>query len=384
MPNSAGVAVVGIGETRNARHLPGEMSAWILDAVLLAAEDAGIEPSEIDGIVTESFTMPTELSDIVTVLGLRPDVFVANVAFSGAGTVAAPDLAAMAIETGRARNVLCYYGANYGSLLGGPFSFHGADPFKATFEIPFGLFPQPAYMAIMAQRYLEEFGYSEDEFAHVAMTARAWAAMHPDATKREGLTLEQYRQSTMVATPLRNADCALLSDGAAAFIMTSSERARDLRQPPVTVASCSHTSDPISLHSHLAVREDLLSLPSRVSGPAALRKAGLSVHDIDVFELYDCFSIIPLITLEDIGLHDRGASLEAFVKGDMLPGGATPLNTHGGLTAHSYLLGVSHFCEAVTQLRGAAGERQVPGAQHALVTGWAANEMSTCVLTNAV
>src|SRR5437764_1157080 len=216
-----GVAIVGIGETPNARHLPKEMSALLIDAILMACEDAGIAPAELDGVVTESFTMPTELSEVALTLGMKPDAFVAHVAFSGAGTVAAPELAAMAIETGRATNVVCFFGAKYGSLAGGPFSFHGADPLKANFELPYGLFPQPAYMALMAQRYLEEFGYSQEDFAHVAMTSPAWAAMHPTATKREGLTLDQYLQSPMVAAPLRNADCALLSDGAAAFIMTS-------------------------------------------------------------------------------------------------------------------------------------------------------------------
>ena len=164
--------------------------------------------------------------------------------------------------------------------------------------------------------------------------------------------------------------------------MTSAERARDLRQRPVVTASVAHTYDPISMHAHLAVREDMLSLPSKVSGPLALERAGMSIHDIDLFEVYDCFSIIPLVTLEDMGLHERGAALDGYVKGEMAPGGSTPVNTHGGLTAHSYLLGITHFNEAVAQLRGDAGERQVPGAQHALVTGWASNEMSTCILTN--
>ena len=137
-----GVAIVGIGETPNARHLPKEMSALLIDAILMACEDAGIAPAELDGVVTESFTMPTELSEVALTLGMKPDAFVAHVAFSGAGTVAAPELAAMAIETGRATNVVCFFGAKYGSLAGGPFSFHGADPLKANFELPYGLFPQ--------------------------------------------------------------------------------------------------------------------------------------------------------------------------------------------------------------------------------------------------
>lgn len=377
------LAIVGIGETPFPRAQPDTMASLCLDAVLAAANDAGIDAGEIDGIVTDNLHMSQIQYELIPGLRLREDTFVAHSGSSGAGTAAAPLLAALAIEHGLATNVVCVFGSKYGSAAGGPYSHHSHDPYKTSFELPYGFFPQAAYMAMMAQRYLHEYGYSIEEYASVAITTRAWASLHPEATKREPLTLEGYLESPLVAEPLRNVDCSLISDGAAAFLMTSAERARDLRRRPVLAVGCARVVEQVTEHAHLGIRENLLTLPSRLSGPNALRDAKITADDIDLLELYDCFSIVPVIQIEDMGFFERGAALAAYCKGETAPGGRLPVNTHGGLLAHSYLLGVSHICEAVKQLRGDAGDRQVPNAETALITGWAAMEHTSLILQAA-
>jgi acetyl-CoA acetyltransferase len=375
------IAIVGIGETPNARHLAEDLPTLAVQAIEAAVADAGLAISDIDGIVSEYFVSPALVYDLVSAFGWPEDIFSAHIGLCGAGTVASPLLAKMAIEAGLAKNIVCYFGVKWGTEAAAFSSHHSEDPYKANLEMPFGFFPQAAYMAAMANRYLAEYGYDRDDLARVSMTQRRWSSMHPEASKRELLTLEQYHASPMVSDPYHNADCALLSDGAAAFVMTTEDVAADLRQTPVVVAGCARSTSSVTEHAYLGVRPDLLSLPSSSSGPRALKAAGMTPDDIDVAELYDCFSIIPVIQLEDIGFCERGAGLGLYRDGVTAPGGRLPVNTHGGLTCHSYLLGISHLCEAVKQLRGDAADRQVPGARHALVGGWAGPEHSTAVLT---
>lgn len=377
------IGIVGIGETLTSRHMPQDLTSLLVEATEKAATDAGLSVSEIDGVVTEYYVSPGVLYDLVSAFGWSPDIFNANVGLTGSGTMAAPAVAQLAINAGLARNVLCYFGVKWGSDAAAFSSHHSEDPYKANLEMPFGYFPQAAYMACMANHYLATYGYTRDDLAMVPLTQRRWASMHPEATKREVLTLEQYHQSPMVADPFHNADCALLSDGAAAFVMTSERNARHMDCSPVYVQASVRSIEAITEHAYLSVRPDLLSLPSKLSGPKAFKTAGMGPEDIDVVELYDCFSIIPVVQLEDIGFCERGAALGLYRDGVTAPGGSLPVNTHGGLLAHSYLLGISHLCEAVKQLRGVAGERQVPGAETALVSGWAAQEHAISILSRS-
>lgn len=381
LANRKQVAIVGIGEVPPARHLPGTTSELALIAIERAVQDAGLTAGDIDGIVGEGTSGSLQvLPDVIATLGLSPDTFTAQGGGAGVGLVGSPLLAQLAIDAGLATTVVCFYAAQFGSESQSVYEYHAKIPVKAEFEIPHGMFPQPAYMAAMANRYLYEHGYQPDDLAQVTLSQREWAAKHPEAIKGELLSLDDYHTKPIIAAPLRNVDCSLMNDGAIAFVMTSVERARDLRQRPVRVAGSWRVNEPIGEHSHLAVREDFLSLPSRFSGPKALELAQISVKDIDLFEIYDCFSIIPVLQLEDLGVFERGEALAHYRKGEMRPGGSMPVNTHGGLLAHSYLIGGNHMVEAVRQLRGAAGDRQVAGAGTALVTGWSSQEHATTIL----
>lgn len=375
------VAIVGIGEVPPARHLPGTVPDLVLAAIERAVHDAGLTTADIDGIVGEGTSGSLQvLPDVIASLGLSPDTFTAQGGGAGVGLVGSPLLAQLAIDAGLATTVVCFYGARFGSESQSVYDYHAKIPVKAEFEIPHGMFPQPAYMAAMANRYLYEHQYEPDDLAQVTLSQREWAAKHPEAIKGEPLSLDDYHAKPIVAAPLRSVDCSLMNDGAIAFVMTSVERARDLRRRPVHVAGSWRVNEPTGEHSHLAVRQDYLSLPSRYSGPRALQLAQMSVKEIDVFEIYDCFSIIPVLQLEDLGVCEPGEALAHYRKGEMRPGGSLPVNTHGGLLSHSYLIGGNHMIEAVRQLRGEAGERQVTGAGSALVTGWSSQEHATTVL----
>ncbi|MGE0305818.1 MAG: thiolase family protein [Acidimicrobiia bacterium] len=374
------IAIVGIGETATARSLDATLPELLCEAVELAAHDAGLAISDIDGIVTETGFMPPHCYDIAASYGLSPDIFIGHTGLGGAGTIGSPALASIAIRSGAARNVLCLFGVKWGSETGAAYAYHSADPFKANLELPYGFFPQAAYMATSARQYLDRYGRTEVELAQVAIVTREWASLHPAAGKREPLSLDDYFASPLVADPLRNVDCCLLSDGAAAFIMSPIEVARDLRSEVIAVSGCGRSVEPITEHAYLSIRPDLLSLGSRISAPKAIERAGLTAAEIDVVEIYDCFSINTVIQLEDAGFCGRGEALDLYAERTSAPGGRLPVNTHGGLLSHSYLLGISHVCEAVTQLRHEAGDRQVDGARSAFVSGLAAMDHASLVL----
>jgi acetyl-CoA acetyltransferase len=295
--------------------------------------------------------------------------------------VGAPHLAALAIRAGIATSVISYYGADFGSSAGGPYAFPVALDTKAAIEMPAGWYGQPLYFAAMAQRYRHLYGLSPEQQAEVAIAARAHAVRTPGAMRRTPLTPADYLASPMVADPLRALDCSLISDGATAFVMTSLERARSLARPPAVVAGIGVGSVPETQASYFTQHPDYPSTPAALSAPRAFREAGLQPADVDVAEIYDCFTISTLLQLEECGFCGRGEGA-AFVEGGRTgPGGALPVNTHGGLLSHSYMVGAHHVVEAVRQLRGERGVGQVPSAEVALVAGLGVPDHATLLLT---
>ena len=373
------LAIVGVGATPPAWSVDASVSRLVIDAALAACEDAGIAPESIDGVLSEAYSTPKIMPELHAALNLKPEVFTANVGLVGSGAVATISVAQAAAAAGLGSTFLCVYGLNL-SQSEGPGSHHSADPYKANMEMPFGFYPQPIYMAAMTNRYLAQYGVDESLVAAVPIATRQWAALNPSALRREPLTPEEYLASPVIADPLRKLDCCLISDGACAFVLTTREVAADLRQPPVDILSVSRAVEPIPSQEYLGVRSDHMHLPSRLSGPSALKKAGLDVADVDLAYLYDCFSIIPVLQLEDIGFCRAGEGLEFFASGATAPGGALPVNTHGGLLSHSYVPGLNMVVEAVTQLRRAADEARQQSAEVALVAAWADTEHTTLIL----
>lgn len=378
------VAIVGVGETTPARTDSRPMRVMIAEAIKAALADAGLEASEIDGFVTESATMPDAMpaEDVVAALGIPmpQSPFIAYGLHYGAGLIAAPELAAFALTSGRAKYVLCWYGHQLSRNAQGPRALYADDPLKADLEMPNGWFGQPVYFAGIAQRYAHFYGPIDDGLAAVAMEAREHAAHTPGAMKTAPLDLAGYRASPMIATPLRGPDCALVSDGAVAYVMTTAERARDLRQPMVQVAGVGVGSTNVPGDTWFTQNRDYLTTPAAISGPAAFAQAGVTPADVDFAELYDCFSINTILQYEDLGFAPKGQGARFAVEKGRGLNDRLPTNTHGGLLSHSFMLGGGHVVEAVRQLRHQRGEGQVPGARLGVVTALGIPHHATLLL----
>jgi acetyl-CoA acetyltransferase len=298
-----------------------------------------------------------------------------------AGT--APYIAARAIREGKARHVLNVFSVAWatqrGSMLGGPGQFHAAEPFKGNLEIPFGWFPQPVYFATIARRHMYEFGTTQEQLGSIAVACRRHANLTPGAVMHhKPLSLEDYLSRPMLVDPLRVEDCCLISDGGAAFIMSSLERARDLQQPPIEVAGVGEAYS--GTGTYWSQQPAFTSTPQVYSAPPAFAMAGLEPKDVDVLTLYDPFTIVALMQIEDMGFCKKGEA-GAFVEGSTLhhDAGVLPYNTHGGLLSHAYVLGIAHVVEVVRQLRGQAAA-QVPGARVGVYGGYTGHMATTLIL----
>ena len=373
------IAIAGVGETAYLRASPDSMLAMVVQAARRAIADAGLQPTDIDGLINSDGQPP--LDEIAAGLGIEERPYTANPSVrAGAATVGALMHAQMAIEAGVSTAVLITHGAK-ASRPGGPYAFHEQDPLKGALEMPVGFFGQPAYFATMAQRYAHEHGLDEKSLAAVPLSARAWAALTPNAQQRKPLDFEAYLASPMIASPFRIADCCLMTDGACAYVVTSLERARDMPRPPVVVQGVGLGTLPYTLSRVLTQNADILDLPARLSAPRAYAMAGIGPADLDFAQVYDCFSISAILQVEQLGLCERGEGARFFAEGHTRPGGAMPVNTAGGHMAQGYVPGANLVIEAVNQLRGGRGDGQVAGARMGAVAGLGANAHATAILS---
>jgi len=371
--------IAGVGHTAFAKQPT--KTAWHLEvaAAASALADAGIEPNAIDGLLTDPGPTQGILDGITphfarlgAQLGLDPD-YTGSEILGGAGSVAIIERAALAVEAGLCDVCLCIYGDS-------PSTNVGAYQYGRGDEAAFGLFGAAGLHALAAQRHMHRFGTRADQLGEVAVAARAHAARTPHAQKREPISMQDYRESKFLVEPLRKLDCCLVSDGAAAVLVTTEQRARDMRHPAIRILSHGQAH---SLSTY-ASPDHFDALPAARCGPKALRKAGLTPKNIDVVMLYDCFTIVVLLQLEDYGFCAKGES-GPFVEGGRIgPGGGLAVNPSGGLLAEGYGGGMMHVIEAVRQLRGQAGERQIADAETALVSGHGLgmNTHATLVLGN--
>lgn len=375
------IAIVGIGETPALRRSARNVKQMALDAILEALDDAGIDPKEVDGIVTEGMVMPHAVPHeyIAAQLGIERH-FDAAMSQVGAGIVGAPMLAAMAIQAGLAKVVVSYFSTDWGSDPAGPYGYHDSFPAKAAFEKPYGFTGQPSYWGLWTTRYMHEYGLTEEQLGALAVQQRQNAIKTGRAQIMKPMTIESYLASPMVSDPLRIPDCCLISDGAGAFVMTSIDRARDCRKRPVRVLGTGFSTrgKPDDLFSQ---GHNLLVTPGAAEARANAEKAaGISISEADFGELYDCFTPACLLQIEDMGLCGKGEAGVMVAEGHTSLAGRIPLNTHGGLLSYSYRLGVEHIVEAVRQLRGEAGAVQVADAELGFVTGESFPDFSVLVL----
>ncbi|MFQ5514962.1 MAG: thiolase family protein [Myxococcota bacterium] len=381
------VAVVGVGDADQSKSSGRSAQQIALQAVERALDDAGLEPAQIDGLLySGGIADQLDVQTFHAHFGTAHELFVSQRGGGMTGAALAPYLAARAIREGRATHVLNVFSVAWatqrGRMLGGPGEFHAQERFKSSFEVPFGWFPQPVYFATIARRHMIEYGTTPEQLGAIAVACRRHANLHPGAVMRERrLTLDDYLSRPMLVDPLRVEDCCLISDGGAAFILTSTERARDLRAPSVTVAGVGEAS--ALTGTYWSQQPDFTATPQVASAPGAFEMAGLSPSDVDVLTLYDPFTIAALMQIEDMGFCKKGEG-GPFVEGSTLwhDAGALPYNTHGGLLSHAYVLGIAHVVELVRQLRGEAAA-QVPGARVGVYGGYTGHMASTLILTRS-
>ncbi len=376
------IAIAGIGQTTPVRRSPRSLRALCIEAVQRALDDAGLEASDVDGIVTDGTIMPATVPrDFIAAQFGIDRRFDAGTSFGGAGSACGPQLAELAIGSGLANVVVYYFGVDWGTRASGPYGFHDLYPAKMTFEKPYGFNAQPAYFGMWTRRYMHEYGLEERDLARIAVTQRQNALLHPLSQMKTPMTEQDYLAARVIADPLRVPDCCLITDGACAFVMTSLERARDLRRPPVTVLGVGFGSEQAGGDDVFTQPPDLLRIVGAEAACAqALGQAGIALSDVDFAEVYDCFSISCLIQLEELGFCKRGEGAAFIRERGIGIGGGLPVNTHGGLLSHSYLLGVEHVLEAVRQLRRDAGAAQVKDADIGLVGLWSTPDYGVLLL----
>lgn len=374
------VAITGVGETPFLRKGNKPLMTMMAEASLAAIADAGLKPSDINGYIGNRMVPGSD--DLGPAIGMQDRAFsaVTDVAGGTAPAGQALILAQLAIEAGLATHVLVPYGIQ-STKPGGVYGFHAKEPLKAAFEMPVGFFGQPTYFASMANRYAYEYGLSEEELASISITYRKWAEITPRAQRREHLDLETYRQSPMISTPLRIADCCLTTDAACAYVVSAVERARDMPHPLVQLTGVGIGTNNYP-HGHLFTQKPCtFDYPGEASAAKAYAMAGLGPKDLDLAQVYDGFSISALVQTEQLGLCERGEGGRFYAAGHGAPGGKMPVNTSGGHMSGGYVPGISLLIESVYQLRGQEGERQVKDARTCAIAGLGGNSHSTTILT---
>lgn len=358
------VAIVGVAEG-DCGEVPNKTAVQIAaEASIAAIADAGLQKEDIDAVFTTGTgAMPSVyLSEY---LQLRPK-YTDSTMLGGSSFVVHVEHAAAAIAAGLCEAALIAYGST--QLSDRKRGQARPEPWQpvSQWETPFGQTVISNY-ALVAQRHMYEFGTTHEQLGDIAIATRAWATMNPKATMREPLTREAVAQAPIFATPLRLLDCCLFSDGGGALVVTSAEKAAKLNKTPVYVLGCAegHT------HQSLWMMPRLTNSGAVASGERAFKMSGLTHKDIDVAEIYDSFTITVLQTLEDLGFCPKGAGGKFVEGGRTGPGGDFPMNTQGGGLSfcHPGMFGIFTVIEAVRQLRGECGDRQVKGARHAICHG---------------
>ena len=382
----AKAAIVGVADAVSPTgELEGTVRALEVRMIREALDDAGLAIGDVDAIfsnLSSGWAPSLELAEYLRVAPRWTD----STQTGGSSFEIHVEHAAAAIALGLCEVAVIVYAATPRSTFkrGGPGfgsrqSLPGPTP-MAEWELPYGLrMPMGAY-ALAASRHMHQYGTTSEQLAQIAVDTRRWAAQNPRARLQELITVDDVLASPLEASPLHKLDCCLVTDGAGAIVMTSAERARTLRKPPALVLGTG------TCHTHAMISEmpDLTTTGAAVSGPLAFRQAGLVPSDVDVVQLYDSFTITVLLLLEDLGFCPKGEGGRFAAEGSLAPGGALPANTTGGGLAYTHpgMFGIFLLVEAVRQLRGECGPRQVPGAEVALAhgSGGVLSAMSTVIL----
>ena len=331
-------------------------------ASVLALRQAGLRPSDVDGLFTCIMDDSLSSLTLAETLGIQPR-FMDNNRTGGSSFQVHAMIAALALDAGLCDVALIAFGSNQRSSAGKLVQSSRPSPWEAPYR---PLRPISSY-ALAAARHMHEFGTTKEQLGEVALAARRWAQLNPEAFVRDPLTMEDYLGARLIADPFSARDCCLVTDGAAAVVMTRADRARDLCRRPVYLLGGAQGTT----HREMAGMPDLTVTALAEAAPRAYAQAGVTPQDIDVVELYDAFTINTILFLEDLGFCAKGEGGAFVAGGRIAPGGELPVNTNGGglSCVHPGMYGLFTIVEAVRQLGGTAGERQVPAARLAIAQG---------------
>ncbi len=364
-------AIAGIGTTEFSKDSGRSELRLAVEAVSAALGDAGIDPSEVDGIVTYTMDSNEEI-EVARNVGTGDLTFFSRVHYGGGAACATVHQAAMAVATGAASVVVCYRALNGRSWRRFGTSTHSkptASTIHYSWLIPFGLTTPAGWVAMFARRYMHTYGATGEDFGRVAVSHRRHAATNPAAWFHDQpIELDDHQSSRWIVEPLRLLDCCQETDGAAAVVVTSAERARDLPNPPAAIVAATQGSAAGQEEMTSYYRDDLAGLPETgLAGRRLWGEAGLGPDDVQTAVIYDPFTPFVLMQLEELGFCGRGEA-PAFVReGNIDLGGRLPVNTNGGQIGEGYIHGMNGIVEAVRQVRGTA-VNQVPDVEHVLVT----------------
>jgi len=384
---STGVAIIGIGESDIGKSLGRSSHSFYSQAIHAAIADAGLEKEQIDGLVTIDTNAEPRTRHAMSVaqyVGLRSERM-QWIQTSKHGSVAASGgslrEAMMAIRSGVCDYVVVAGGESEGTAGRDSSLTKKAERRDREFEAPFGTLVAATF-ALFARKYMNDYGATEEDLAEPALAARAWANLHPKAQMgRVHISMEDVLSSPMIASPLRRLNCSLVSDGATAMVVTSLDRAREYGDRAITILASEVvygngqgivTDDLGQLESLYSIREG-----SAIAVKRALDRTGLRPDSFDLYFCYDPFSFMPWLYMEALGLCREGEGAAFCRDGRLGPGGATPLNTHGGMLSYCHPGvpgGTFHFIEAARQLRGEADKRQINDARTTIMQGYGANK----------
>ena len=361
--------IVGIGRSDFSRDSGRTTLTLAAEAARAALGDAGLEPDAVDGVACYAMGDSSPGMAVAHAAGIETLHW--NLELFGGGNFATSVVsnAAMAVQCGACDAAIAFRSLNgrsgrrYGRA-DGAMAVGGERQFAA----PHGYLTPPQWLALWARRHQAVYGTTCEDFGRIAVTQRSHAAANPHAVQSKPITLDDYLAARWINEPFRVYDCALEVDGAVAVLVTTRERARDLRQRPIGIlAHVESTGHGGSMDQW----PDYATMYSKDAGPLLWKRSGLRPTDVDVACMYDCFTYTVLVTLEEFGLCERGQVGRFFAEGRATYGGDVVVNPHGGLLSEGYIHGLNHTYEAVLQLRGDAANRQVKGAEIALVTAGA-------------
>jgi len=359
----AGAAIVGAAES-DLGHVAEGLNPIDLMAqgITRALDDCGLALRDVDGLLcaaTQSRTSGLSLSEY---LGISPS-YIDTTILGGSSFMFQVGHALAAIQLGLCRVAVIAYGSTQRSVGRRQASVREINPYETPYR-PF--LPSTAY-ALAASRHMHQYGTTREQLAAVAVAARQWALLNPVAWEKKPLTIAEVLGARMVSYPFTVRDICLVTDGGGAIVLTAPERAKGLKKPPVFVLGCGSAIT----HANTSSMPDLTVTGALQSGQEAYAMAGLAATDIDVVELYDAFTINTILFLEDLGFCPKGEGGRFVEDGHIAPGGGLPVNTNGGGLSycHPGMYGLFLLIEAVRQLRGDAGARQVPGAKTAIAHG---------------